>query len=932
MKIYPVSFGITDKNNLKYNKQPENETPLTQKGYNTLVPQFNDNLMFTARVDKGRNRFYEKNRDIMPVTVRLYIENHPEEIHISPLETQRRAFEYLPLATTVDDIRDIYPEFKDLRNPEESKATTGLLYSARENAELLGLMDAGILKSKENLTLYLAKKIYLDNKTFEEINKDLEQDLNEDFKADFRFRNGDDAVYVRQKTLQSLGIQLPEFEYRTSLRYTQDGYADWIGERISAFWAKLPPEERTARAKKSVERFEKWWESIPRIKKLEMIADQMNELDMLEKYKKENPEHKQKNRIKKEPVPGVDIPEYMGQGRHTKVHSEKLSQDDLFKIWASNNLKIFEAGLSDEDFDTLKSIRTERLIQHWQQMSPADKTKYLNDLRTGQEPLKFAMIDAWNNSFDIIVALSEHLKKNQIFKPENVIYASEEFSEFQSRVMTEFWANNPEFGRELGDHIIHSLGKVKRAMNSGTFEQLKKDILREQKQRKKELQKIKFEKTQGKNQLQNDDEIPVYMQKFLKAYYTTLYSQIKTEPTSYLTEYFKIIQKSFSPEMINSWTKNLNGEQLTEQDIKNLEYIKNTEPPEAAYINRPFELVGAQVLYEQTASPLVYSLSFSDIKVALTQIDRGEKNIDIISTKLGNRRITIPVIKHNIDMKNFERVYKMFRAPIPEEMVKNLAEAYFDSKDGDYTGLVDYLKTYGQGLGVVFLDTSFHPHKNIIIKNILQNMPEDIADNYTCLVNTPEQQHREDILVKSSEIFCNTHKNIPEIFIDEYLRGVNANLRRDNEFKLTKPSLVIYDKKHLLKNDLKLNILAMEAALADCLYDSSGDNNVYSIEFEDLNNLIKQGKTIKKFPETFVVMEIYDGKQNSLPVTFKKKVIQGNLEQAYKDYMEDINDRRNNPENPWDIEELICALNPDENNFEKDEILRKKIKKYQVEF
>ena len=283
-------------------------------------------------------------------------------------------------------------------------------------------------------------------------------------------------------------------------------------------------------------------------------------------------------------------------------------------------------------------------------------------------------------------------------------------------------------------------------------------------------------------------------------------------------------------------------------------------------------------------------------------------------------------------MKTFEKIYKMFRKPIPDEMVQKLAPAYFDSKDGDYTSLVNYLKTYGQGLGVILLDTSFHPHKNILIKRMVQYMPEDIADNYTCLVNTPEQQRREDIIVKSSEIFFDTHKNIPEIFIDEYLRGINSNMRRDNEFRLTKPGLIIFDKKPQLKNNLKLNILAMESVLADCLYESSGDNKVYGIELEDLNNLIKQGSTLKKFPETFIVMEIYNDKRSSVPVTLKKRVIQGNLEAKFKDFIDDINERIDNPENPWDIEELICALNPDENNTEKDEILRDKIKKYKIDF
>ena len=936
MKIYPIAANSVTKKISNNNNSPVNNEPVTKNSYNNIVPQFNDNLVFTARVDKGLERFYDTNKDKMPERVRIYIEGLPSKRYITPLEAQQQAYSYLSIADSIDDIKGIYPEFADLKNPEESRATNGILYSMRENAELLELMGQDTLKDKSNLTVYLVKKIYLDNKTLEEINTDLENDLNSDFVADFRFRNGETAPFIRTSTLKALGIQGPDMEYRTSLRFTRDGYSDFMGEKISAaqraMWEAMPPEERTAKARKTVEKFENWWNSIPRTKKLEMISEQMDELAMLSKYKEDNP-NSSRNHSKRTPVPEVDIPEYMRENRtKTKVGSNTLSQDDLFKIWASNNLKIFEAGLSDKDLEEIKAIRTARRIQKWQEMTPAEKTQYLNELKVAHEPLRYTMIDAWNNSFDIIVALSDFLTKKHVELPVELLYSSDQFKDFQSRVMTEFWAINPNFGRELGDHIIHSQGKIRRAINSGEFENLKKVILKEKKQRIKELQKFKLEKAKSNIPIQQKKDIPEYMQEFVKAYYRTLSSQVTTTPPSYTLEYFEIIQKAFPPEVINSWTKNLKREHLTPEDIKNLEYIKNTEPPEAAYINRPFELVGSEILYDMTGSTLVYGFSFSDIKVALSQIYRGEKNIDIISTKLGNKRITIPVNKPHINIKEFEKIYKMFRAPISDYMAKALAESYFDSKDGDYTSLVNYLKTYGQGLSVIFLDTSFHPHKNLLINNVLRNMPENIADNYTCIVRTPEQQLRDSILTKSAEIFLKTHKNLPDVFLDEYIRGINSNMRRDDNLKLTKPNLIIYDKKHLLKNQLKLEVLAMESALADCLYASTGDNNVYGLELEDLNSLIIESSAIKKYPETYMIAEILDGKQSSVPITFKRKVIQGNLERKYNDYIEDIKDRQKSLENPWDIEELICALNPDENNQIKDEILKNKILKYQVEF
>ena len=79
---------------------------------------------------------------------------------------------------------------------------------------------------------------------------------------------------------------MPEFEYQQSLRYTREGYADIVGDKISqgqrAFWDSLDDRERTERAKKSVEKMENWWNSLTGNQKLDMIADQLTELDMLQ--------------------------------------------------------------------------------------------------------------------------------------------------------------------------------------------------------------------------------------------------------------------------------------------------------------------------------------------------------------------------------------------------------------------------------------------------------------------------------------------------------------------------------------------------------------------------------------------------------------------------------------------------------------------------
>ncbi len=57
-------------------------------------------------------------------------------------------------------------------------------------------------------------------------------------------------------------------------------------------------------------------------------------------------------------------------------------------------------------------------------MSSVERTEYISKMKSGAEPVRYAMIDAWNNSFDIIKDLSAHLKKYQHYKPVNILYSN----------------------------------------------------------------------------------------------------------------------------------------------------------------------------------------------------------------------------------------------------------------------------------------------------------------------------------------------------------------------------------------------------------------------------------------------------------------------------------------------------------------------------
>ena len=949
MKIYPI---LLHRQNAGINKNPINiqkDEKSTPNHY--YIQNYNDYLLFFgARVDKGLERFYNVNKERMPDTVRDYVESLDSLEDITPMEAQRNALTYLALADSVEDIKAAYPEepmFKNLKNPEDTKATKGLLYTMRDLKPILDEYGHSFLKDGENLTVYLLKKILLENKTIDEINDDLDEDLDADLKNAFLSDN-QDSKYIVPSTIKALGIQSPELEYRTSLRFTVDGYSDMMGEKIAkaqkAFWESLSPEERTARARKSVRNFENWWNSIPHSKKLQMIADKQNELDLLKTFK----EYTQKS--SKKAGNSTDTAKNSATDGQTTskttVGSGKLSQDDLFKIWAKMNLEIYQESLSDSDKETIQLIRSERLAHRWQEMTPAQKTEFIEKLKAGLERHRYVMIDAWNNSFDIIKDLSAFLISRQIYKPANLLYSSEQFSEFQSSAMTEFWEAHPEHAKTFGNNLKKSYTKIKEAYNSGNLASLEREIDSQKLRRIRDLEKLKLDEKVNAG-LYVSDYMPEYMQTFKDAYKKEMGAVMKYLPDSYNEDYFRIIKDNFSEEQVQIWSKNLLRQPLTEEDIQVLKGIMLTTPLESQYNNRALEGALAEILYGCTKHPIVYSLSFSDLKVALSQLDRKEKQIDIYSHSL-RRRVNLGIESYKIDKKKIESLYNSYKKPLSEDELKNIAEYYFSSKDGKYDSLIEYLKTYGNSLNIVFSNKSVYPSdvKFEMVNRIMNNMPADAINNYDCYLwqNDDFMVVFHDGLKKATNAYYKEYNFIPSTFLSDIISGIQKTMVKKSVNEIIKMGIPkkidvhsnLVDK--LLEEsdtDVKLKYLTMEQVLADILYEITGSTDVYSLGTGsscDLLNRIQNAKKSSKLPKT--VLKKISGEEIELNLQIKHKlpITKYEVTRRYQEYLEEINRRRNDYSQDWDMDELICALNPNEDAPEIDEAIKRRINKIKLTF
>ena len=891
---------------------------------NISIPVYSPN--FTSRVDKSFMRFYETNEARMPVTLKNYIAGVNDKSILTPISAMKKAFEYLALAKTVGDIKDLYPNeplFKNIISPKQAKSVNGIIGLIKQDEEILSLSGDSLIKGGSDFTTYLIKKIFLENKSIKEINVDLENDLHEDFKADFKFKYPE-SRYVHKSTISALGITPPNQDYRNSLRYTDEGYADMMGEKVSAgllnFWDSMSEEERTARAKKSVMSFENWWKSLSKNEILARIARQTTILEMLKEYKSFK---------KAEIKPNIEEQKdktIAASKTHIKTGSAKLSNDELFLRWASNNLKIYLENMSEADKDTLHIKRMQHLVSRWAQMTPAERTDYISKMKSGLEPLKFAMIDAWNHSLEIIVDLSKHMKANQIYKPADLLYSTEEFSEFQSRIMTEFWTNHPEHAKTLGKNITLANEKINLAISRGTFEELKKEIMRDKNKRIKDLNTRK------------NTEVSKVLSEQMKNYKDLLlnvYPEYQILPEEYVLDYLTAMESEFTPEEIALNIKNLkyknSGRVIENKDLDEIYNLSIKDRNLCPENNRALEAALASILYSCTSNPAVYFLSHSELKNMLARVLEHEPTIYVYSPD-NDKTFKFSVKNFNLSKEKIKNLYQQYKRQIPDEYLDEIAQTYFETKDGSYENLIKYLKTYGKSLEIIFSEKSLFSKdiKTNLFNKFMNNMPEEISKNNECVYSRADNPFEFEENLQHAMIKENRELSfLPANFREEYLKNVIKCMRKildpEDSKNLVSESGMVFVHKFELPQDLQLKVLAMETALGDMFYDATKSIFGYEMHLESFASPIGLLKNEKHYPADF---HFQYNELNDEPVnlTAYKRFNFAKLNQKYFEYYNELKSfMTEKHENSVENLDLVYILNTDENFKAKDDALLKKL-------
>lgn len=883
-RISSLNF-FTAQNSTKQtnSKNTKNSASSIKPTTNPLDYHFNDYLLsFEARVDKGLPRFYEENKDRMPHTVKTYIDTLPNKRGLSPLQAQYNAYKSIVYAKTTDEIKQAYPDeelFSELKPSSDNKAKRGILYDIKLMSDDLKQGGESVLPNDEDLSVYIVKKIFLEAKSLSEINEDLDKDLNPIFKKE-------DKNYINYSTLETLGIKLPNQEYLTSLRFTRDGYSDEIGSKISEaqqkYYDSLTPEERAQRAKKSLSNIENWWNSLSDSDKKELLLSQDQELELLKKF-----QNRKKTLTGEHPTQKKESASQQTIHQHPHQSKEKirtsLSDDPLFLEWAEKNLKLYYENLSDEEKQQISEKRSQTMIARWNSMDEAQKADYIEKMQTGSEKQRFAMINAWNNCNDIRNHMSEFMRERNIHNIGNFIYRSKEYTEAQRNLMISFWSTYPEDAKKLGEEIKNSWAEINKAVENNSFEELKESIVVTQTRIKKDLKKHR-----------QSVEMNPSLNNFAKIY-RGAYSYL---PEEYLQAYFNLASKTLDEKDLRIWGKILKDEAPTETERTKLAAkMKSIDDSVIFTEKRAMEQSLAEILYDATDEPEMFSLSFNDLNL----IAATSENMDFSKRKSWSFELTsedqskkIVTMKKQPDFSKIDRLYRKYNKKLSDRDIDSIIKANFIIAEEDMKKmeqpLREFLANYGQAAMFIFGQNGTEETKTAAYKKFQNLMPEELKQDGV---------HSEVLDNSFENVVYNKYSReyyfIPEEFRKFYISQMTEN-KTSSECKALLKSLnapkdkaIPPEEPRKFSTEFIRKRLAMEQALAESVYEQTDNPLAFALTYEQLAYFAKTLLQIppSQFPQMFSLKyDEYD--KNETIMLVKAPIDTSDLTSKYNKYKKEL--------------------------------------------
>lgn len=212
--IRPVIQYRTDKNSDRQNVKEYNYNPIAYQDYNITF----------GRLFRSPQNFYEQdfNEQNMPKTLHKYIyESYDTDFRrtIPPAQAMKQdeVFGKIKYAKNLDEVRKMFPDeplFANLTSTPIRNSKSGVLGLLNLIKDDPDFKDKTLFKNGNNdLGMYILKKIYIEGKTLEEINKDFKKDISVYYKNDYD---------LEPKDYTAFGIKFPKKSFWNSFLATRD--------------------------------------------------------------------------------------------------------------------------------------------------------------------------------------------------------------------------------------------------------------------------------------------------------------------------------------------------------------------------------------------------------------------------------------------------------------------------------------------------------------------------------------------------------------------------------------------------------------------------------------------------------------------------------------------------------------------------------------
>lgn len=206
------TYTINNDNKLKNKLNKTNNTvynPVAYKDYN---------ISFGERLFRTPANFFAQNfnRNNMPQTMKNYLYyNYDDRQNIPPAQMMKIVFDDLNEANNFEEVKEFFPHeplFFNLKSTDNKKYREGIL----AELNIMKEPDKSLFKNgKDDLGMYVLRKIYIEGKTLKEINKDFKKDISVYY---------DGLSDINYHDLANLGIKFPNNSFWHSFIVTREDF------------------------------------------------------------------------------------------------------------------------------------------------------------------------------------------------------------------------------------------------------------------------------------------------------------------------------------------------------------------------------------------------------------------------------------------------------------------------------------------------------------------------------------------------------------------------------------------------------------------------------------------------------------------------------------------------------------------------------------